>query len=231
MVPSNVLQRTFRIQFGGQVGTCFTLDVDGRQYIVTARHILPQVSGQAAIQIKHDSKWAELVCGVVGAGEGEIDIAVLAPPHVISPSLPLDPTTNAMFLSQDAYFLGFPYGLHAEVGGLNSNFPLPLVKKACVSMFALSGPGPRYLLLDGHNNPGFSGGPVVFAVNGQGAATNVAGVVSGYKYVWDKVFVGEQETELAVKYNTGIVVVYAIDHAIALIRENPIGAEIAGAVA
>ena len=231
MVPSNVLHRTFRIQFGGQVGTCFTLDVDGRQYIVTARHVVPQGAGQVTVQIHYESKWAGLPCSVVGIGEGEVDITVLAPPHVISPPLPLEPTTKGMFLSQDAYFLGFPYGLHAEVGGLNANFPLPLVKKACVSMFALAGTGPWYLLLDGHNNPGFSGGPVVFALNGQGAATNVAAVVSGYKYVWDKVFVGEEETELAVKYNTGIVVAYAIDHALALIRVNPVGAEHPRAVA
>jgi S1-C subfamily serine protease len=142
VVPSNILHRTFRIQFAGQVGTCFTLDVEGKQYIVTARHVLPNAAHQATVQIQHESKWADLPCVVVGVGEGEVDIAVLAPPHVISPSLPLEPTTKAMFLSQDAYFLGFPYGLHAEVGALNANFPLPLVKKACVSLFALSGNGP-----------------------------------------------------------------------------------------
>jgi hypothetical protein len=87
-----------------------------------------------------------------------------------------------MYLSQDAYFLGYPYGLHAEGGSLNAHFPLAIVKKACLSMFALGGPD-AYILLDGHNNPGFSGGPVVFAPNGQGAPTNVAAVVSGYKYV------------------------------------------------
>jgi hypothetical protein len=72
---------------------------------------------------------------------------------------------------------------------------------------------------------------VVFAANGQGPATNVAGVVSAYKYVWDKVFVRDQETDLAFKYNTGIIVVYAIDHALAIIRKNPVGANIPGQVA
>jgi len=224
MVPSNVLQRTFRLQYGSNTGTCFTIDVDGKQYIITARHTLPEATETTKIQIHRGGVLQDLDCALVGLGQDEIDIAVLAPPHAISPSLPLEPTTKNLYLSQDAFFLGFPYGLHAEVGALNADFPLPLVKKACVSMFYFDGPGPWYLLLDGHNNPGFSGGPVVFALDNHGMASNVVGVVSGYKFVWNKVFIEEQETGLAIQYNTGIVVAYSIDHALDIIRSHPIGA-------
>lgn len=226
MVPTNALQRTFRLKFGASTATCFTIDVDGRQYIVTARHALPGISGPVTIQLQHEGTWKDLTCTVVGLAD-EVDIAVLAPPHAISPSHPLEPTTRGMYLSQDAFFLGFPYGLHSEIGAINANFPLPLVKKACVSLFSLTGSGPKYLLLDGHNNPGFSGGPVVYAVAGQLAAINVASVVSGYKFDWDKVFVKGHETDLAFKYNTGIVIAYSIEHAVDLIRSRPIGALLA----
>ncbi|MDQ7784592.1 MAG: hypothetical protein RDU20_17035, partial [Desulfomonilaceae bacterium] len=78
----------------------------------------------------------------------------------------------------------------------------------------------------GHNNPGFSGGPVVYAPPGQLAATNVAGVISGFRFVWDRVFIENQETGLAIKYNTGIAIAYSIDYAVDLIRTRPIGAPV-----
>jgi hypothetical protein len=81
-------------------------------------------------------------------------------------------------------------------------------------------------LLDGHNNPGFSGGPVVYSQPGQLAAVRVAGVISGYKFVWDRVYIENQETESAVKYNTGIVIAYSIDYAVDLIRNRAIGAHV-----
>ena len=52
----------------------------------------------------------------------------------------------------------------------------------------------------------------------------VAGVVSGYRYGWDNVYVDNKETDMFVRYNTGIIMAYSIDHAIELIRANPIGA-------
>uniref|UniRef100_UPI00197CA2C8 hypothetical protein n=1 Tax=Piscinibacter defluvii TaxID=1796922 RepID=UPI00197CA2C8 len=171
--------------------------------------------------------WKALDCQVVGVGAGDIDIAVLAAQQVISPTDVLEPTTRHIYLSQDAYFLGFPYGLHAEVGALNAQFPIPLVKRGCVSQIELVGGGARYLLLDGHNNPGFSGGPVVYAVDNKGPANKVAAVVSGFKFAWDQVYLKDQLTDLAVKYNTGIVIAYSIEHAMELIHANPIGAKIA----
>jgi len=214
------------MRYGTDTATCFTVDVDGKQYIVTARHALPGIGQAVTIQLQHEGQWKDLNCEVVGVAPDEIDIAVLAPPHAISPSHPLEPTTKDIFLSQDVYFLGFPYGLQSEVGELNAYFPLPLVKKACVSMLTFAPEKPKYLLLDGHNNPGFSGGPVVYSPHGQLHNIRVVGVISGYKFVWDKVFIKDQETDLAVKYNTGIVIAYSIDYAVDLIRARPIGAPI-----
>ena len=84
----------------------------------------------------------------------------------------------------------------------------------------------KYMLLDGHNNPGFSGGPVIFSPYGQLQDVRVAGVISGYKFAWDKVFIQDTETDLAVKYNTGIIIAYSIEYAVELIRANPIGAPV-----
>ncbi len=44
------------------------------------------------------------------------------------------------------------------------------------------------LLIDGHNLPGLSGGPVVYAVHGGPPnMLKVAGVISGYRFEWDSV--------------------------------------------
>ena len=83
-------------------------------------------------------------------------------------------------------------------------------------------------LLDRHNNPGFSGGPVVF-VQSDGGPFRVAAVVSGYQAVPQPVHVGHQETAFTYDYNTGIIVTHAIDAALKLIEQNPIGLPVAGA--
>ncbi len=47
MTIANILNRTFHMSYGGSTGTCFTVDVDGRQYLVTARHVVQSTDGLA----------------------------------------------------------------------------------------------------------------------------------------------------------------------------------------
>ena len=139
MVPSNALQRTFRIKYENNTGTCFTIDWLGKQYIVTARHIVEGIPESSIVSIYHDNEWKDLQVVRVGLGAPGFDVAVLAASLQLSPTHPLAPTANSLFLGQDVYFLGFPYGLHIEVGpDLNRSFPMPLVKKAIVSAFDFS---------------------------------------------------------------------------------------------
>ncbi len=59
MITTNIVQRTFRIR-STQEGTCFTIDVDDRQYIVTARHLVEKVVGQSSVKIMQEKKWKDL---------------------------------------------------------------------------------------------------------------------------------------------------------------------------
>ena len=223
MVPKNVLQRTFRIMYGNGTGTAFTIDVDGKQYLVTAHHVIENIKDTDSISIYHEQQWKQIPTRLVGIGSPDFDIAVLALPYQISPTYPLTPTTAKIFLGQDIYFLGYPYGLHIEVGpDLNASFPLPLVKKGIVSSFIFGDNQLNHLLLDGHNNPGFSGGPVFYSTNGNQEFC-VAGVISGYRYAWQPVFAQGQEIPLAYQYNTGLINAVGIDIALGLINANPIG--------
>ncbi|MCA1648252.1 MAG: hypothetical protein LC797_23270 [Chloroflexi bacterium] len=84
------------------------------------------------------------------------------------------------FLGQDAYFLGFPLGLTFDIGPEY----FPRVKRCTVSAMNQRLKDRSVLLLDGWNNPGFSGGPVVFRPStalGMQEPLRVAGVVTGYR--------------------------------------------------
>ena len=83
----------------------------------------------------------------------------------------------------------------------------------------------NYILLDGHNNPGFSGGPVIFKKNNHGKNFIVAGVVSGYHFAREPVYENEEQEQKEspmgyYKSNTGIIIVYNIEHALSLIPQK-----------
>ena len=219
-VTANILQRTFLIRYDGNTATCFTVDVQGRRYLITAKHVVHPIRDDAVVHISHDRGWLPLRVRLVGHGTGDIDVTAFAPQELFGGSHPLRLTTQGLVLAEDIYFLGFPYGLGMELKtALNAGFPLPLVKKAVVSALGLAD-GP--ILLDGHNNAGFSGGPV--ARRGTREEQTVIGVVSGYRYDRNKVR-DEHGNETTHTYdtNTGIIIAHDIRHALAIIATNPIG--------
>jgi hypothetical protein len=87
---------------------------------------------------------------------------------------------------------------------------------------------PEVFLLDGHNNPGFSGGPVVFRrANKIGEEFRVMAVVSAFRTEDVEVRFQGQPTGLTSATNTGIVVCPSIKQVTDMIAANPIGPDIA----
>ena len=138
-------------------------------------------------------------------------------------------------LSQNVYFMGFPFGLSMEGRSLNDGFPLPFVKQGICS--AIIAPSKDYsvVFVDGFNNPGFSGGPIVF-VDSSTKQLKVAGVVRGFRHQEDKVLrkvpkkekkQGDEyeliETDMVVQSNSGLVIGFSIKSAVDVILKNPIG--------
>lgn len=222
-MTANVIHRVFRIQWQGVEGTAFTIDVQDRQYLVTARHVVHDLRDASEIGVFSNGFWILLPVRLVGHCCGDIDISVLATSRILtSADLTMEPTSKGVIYGQDVYFLGFPYGLLGRcVFGLDG-FPLPFVKRATVSLF-----DGAMFLLDGNNNPGFSGGPVVFT-EPQSNRYKVAAVISGFESVPEPVYKGSDQTALTYQYNTGIIVTHAIDGALGLIEENPIGFDLKG---
>lgn len=224
-ITTNVIARTFRMKYGAQTGTCFTIDIDKRQYIVTAKHIVADIKPNDNIQILHEGKWKELTTNIVWIPNSDEDIAILAPEMQISPASPLIPSMDGIILGQDLYFCGFPFGLNTEVGKLNRNFPLPFVKKGIVSASETQEDGSTIIYIDGHNNPGFSGGPVIFT-HLETNKLKVAGVVSSYYPNYVPVLKENNPTEYMSLQNTGIVIAYALERGVRHIEKHPTGVPI-----
>jgi trypsin-like peptidase len=131
------------------------------------------------------------------------DVAVFRLKTPITPQLPLEATADGMVFGQDAYFLGFPLGLTFDIGAGET---FPLVKRATISGTNRSVDGRPVLLLDGWNNPGFSGGPVVFQRR-VGEPFRVGGVVTAYHQEPTPLTVdGVGVTGAEVLANSGIVI-------------------------
>jgi S1-C subfamily serine protease len=229
-VPGNVTSRVFEVRFNREIGTAFIVDYGGRQYIVTANHVMIGANSKAAIDFRapNDSQWHSLEVAVFHGDDACADVAVLVPP--ITKITDTEPVplghSDSYFLGQEAYFLGFPYGLYTSF--VNNTHAVPLVKHAYVSATvacsAVERNGSekdRLILLDGLNNPGFSGGPVVAPdLSSSKHQFRFIGVIRGFRP--DKVPLntnGQSDPNSTVATNSGIMVVIPIDRVEELIRQ------------
>jgi hypothetical protein len=223
VITTNVFNRTFNVRYKNSSGTAFTVDIDGRQYLISARHVFPDITGPAVIEIFHKDGWHDLPVALTGFPSTKADVIVLAPAQRLSPAYPLPISPAGAIIGQEVHFLGFPYGLRMEIGEMNNHFPLPLVKRACLSA-QIGASNEKMWLLDGFNNPGFSGGPVVFRPPGLPASDlKVLGIISAYRYEEQPAYLENKATEYRIRSNTGIVYAYHADIALQIIATNPNG--------
>jgi hypothetical protein len=198
--PEEAFFNVFEIRVPGGTGTAFTMRVDGRQYLITAKHMVAKLKADGSpesIEIStsagpHNSpEWKPLQVRIFTCDD-PIDIAVLATQEFVGHSRArdfveagfgeqsLEPRTDGIPLGDEGYFLGFPFGYTPAEGPVG---PLPFSKKATLSLNYWEGKADR-MFFDGYNNPGFSGAPVLFRdpknVRPNRSHFNVAGVVSGF---------------------------------------------------
>jgi hypothetical protein len=222
-----IADRTLHLAFGNGTGTCFVFDHLGKQYLVTARHVVEGIKEEDIVQISANEKWIPI--GVKLVGHSSVDVSVLAPSQKLAhPEMRLDPTIGNFYIGQEVFFAGFPL----EMQGLRfrSPFPMPLLKRAVISGSAGSIEAGDPIYLDGHNNPGFSGAPVYFKVLGEDRF-KVSMVVASYTATKDPVYDGsDNPTDMTVWSNSGIMAAYSIKEAINLIESNPIGFDLGNEV-
>jgi hypothetical protein len=131
MITSNVIGRVFHVKYKDALATAFLIDVDDRQYFVTAKHVIENSKSGDTISIHFNEKWVDTQFDLVG--HSEVDISVFCISHHI-PCHPMPAESSGICYGQDLYFLGFPLGLKGDsMGKINRMFPVPLVKKGILS--------------------------------------------------------------------------------------------------
>ncbi len=157
-----------------------------------------------------------------------VDVAVLVPSDKqITKADPI-PYPYNFALGQEAYFLGFPYGLYTSFGG--QGLGAALIKHAyvsarvsCAAMYPDGDKDEFFLLLDGLNNVGFSGGPIVapdmFSPSTNVRTQKLIGVISGYRPEMVPLTVkGKTDPNSSTATNTGIIVATPFESVVDLIK-------------
>ena len=89
MLTRAIIGRTFKIQFGTGQGTCFSVEVENRQYLITAKHVVPGIKPTDQVRIFQENRWKTLNTTIAWIPEDDRDIAVLNPGGVFCPPIPL----------------------------------------------------------------------------------------------------------------------------------------------
>jgi hypothetical protein len=236
---TDVISRTLRIQTKYGTGTTFSIDVDGREYWITAAHVLTGAPGKpygrvqektVEVQILNPGgdglQWIPTKFTVLQP-DADVDIVVLVPEKLVltdekTPGPPA--SSQGMIFGGPCEFLGYPLG-----GGWRAKwdtgkvFWMPYIKHCTVSGMDSD---TRMWVLDGINNHGFSGGPVI---TGTGADVKFVAVISGYVNEPALIirgnsapFAPDTPPDYA-SVNSGFIIAYDIGHAVDLIKKHPIG--------
>jgi hypothetical protein len=222
-VPSTSFETTFNIGYGKSRGTAFFIEEKQKKYLVSAKHLFENVlsGSQIKIWILSNQKIQNLDCKIYFHEKSFVDVAVLVPLTTITFDVELMTIESlGMGIGQQMYFLGFPYNNSTIPANKNfSSFPIPLVKVAFLSGTQTID-GITTLLLDGHNNPGFSGGPVIGknCCNINDNKTYLFGVVVGYvkqnNYLIDK----RDSSKLEYIENSGLFIAYSTKSILDIIK-------------
>jgi hypothetical protein len=229
-ITIGLIRSVHLIRYGQGSGTCFTLTVRGKQYLITAGHVVEGIKAGGKVGIyQGGAKWQDFIVNPIPVRNPKIDIAVLSSQEpVTDESFWLEAgSVNGLNLVQEVYFLGFPYGGTRSVGGRTLqlfsilslsgiSYPAALVKRGIIAGFDSSDPGSPVFYVDAMNNPGFSGSPVVFYDKASNAP-KVIGVVSAR--VPEDVMTPIGVPPPPVGVNSGIVVVHDISGAIDAIND------------
>lgn len=210
----------FCIRGEGGIGTAFVYKKSGLTFFLTAHHVLGKATAGDMIYLKKPAGWCRFkLNGVTAHPEGQdaatfgLDNFDIGIPHNFSYD-----NEKPIGLGQELKFIGFPHGLE-NTASSPFGFSSPLVRTAFFSGLIIDPVSKRRLLiLDGLNNPGYSGGPVWAPGPNQDQPT-LLGLISGYRIeerskslVYESSEQGERPTDsLFVKLNSGII--HAIDYA------------------
>ncbi len=178
---SDIYQRTFCIKTELDIGTGFLVPIDTRIAMITCTHIVESLPLNAwnNIEMYTNGKFETIRVKRHSCSKADVSVLETEFKHTLGTSPGLKLSGGHIVLGQDTFFLGYPYfGVQVQYSpqSINNGFPFPLIKKA-----VYSGSFENFHYLDGHNNPGFSGGPATFQVSTEPmAGQRIFAVIAGY---------------------------------------------------
>ena len=223
MINLASLYRTFLIRFRNGIGSAFAIDVEGKQYLITAKHVVFGINDGDQIKIFFHNKMNSVRVRVAKCDPDGADIIVLALPSLVAKGDQPEPDPGGIILSQDVFFLGFPFAWRPNLKMPdNSPFPLPFVKKGALAAMDFTQDLGSILYIDGQSNAGFSGGPVIFKEEGSGRL-KIAGVIHGSVATVEPVTDKGGATGLNIESDAGLIQAFGLKPALDAIARNPIG--------
>jgi hypothetical protein len=219
---SNLINRLLWIRCGSRLGTAFAIEIDNRQFVVTAAHIVEDFPRQPLLR-NWMGRWEGVEAQRITANPDFVDVAIFAPKVQISAAPAINLGSDALIFGQELMVLGYPFdpdefAKEADPIYLANGSPLPMVKRAGFAwMRKAPGAGHMTLYLDCYANEGFSGGPVCGYPALRGSAERdltIAALVSHYVPDSQPVLDGANATPLTSRQNPGILVAPTILHAV-----------------
>ena len=217
-VPIEMLDRTLLIRHDDIVGTAFEIERHHKKYLVTARHVvagLPETN--AALQVMRYDKWTDYrTIRTLFPKSPSVDIAVFETgeaadtPYYVAPA---DKGIGGATFGQNVWFLGFPYGIGTHIPSASGGVFYPFIKHGILSAIDSSDPNANITFIDGHNNPGFSGGPVLY-VDLSDHKYKILAVVSSYRFEATQTAIDGKIVDSPLLANSGIIQSYSIRYAL-----------------
>jgi S1-C subfamily serine protease len=210
-VPTDILKRTLFIKGPSEAGTAFCVEHEGKLYLVTAKHVVADLpKTNATLQVMKDGTWTDFhTVKTIFPSSPDVDIAIFETDEKVQPfEVPLS-EGDSVTMGQQVWFLGYPWGLGSRWA--NGKGLVPFIKRGTMS--AVDGTNPKAIVLyiDGFNNPGFSGGPIVYYSFSK-HAYRILGVVKGYREDTAKVLVNGEHVDTKLLVNSGILIGYSAEH-------------------
>jgi len=220
-VPQDILNRTLFIKTDTREGTAFAIDRNGKVYLVTARHMVEGLPTEnPSIKIRKGNDWQDFhPLKILFPENPDVDIAVFTTdqkaekPYYIG----LAGDHGGVTLGQQVWFLGYPF--IEGLGTLTPSFQAPFIKRGTMSAIVGTRKDAVMFYIDGFNNEGFSGGPILYW-DFTDHVYRILGVVQGYKFDQAHVEVNGKPVPTPILTNSGILIAYSIQHAIDAIEKD-----------
>ena len=183
---TDVSHRVFKISTDTLIGTAtgFVWIENDEAFMITAKHIFTPkhlTNSPIRIYVAQDTFWNYMDGTLFHHPNEAVDISIIRIFEKDSIDLKnrFSLNSSGVIYGDEGYILGFPFNLNSLT--TCSEFPLALIKRVINSGMVKENDATIFFL-DGHNNPGFSGGPVVFKEYSKDSKHEwkVIGVISGY---------------------------------------------------